>query len=433
MGEQSRNRGAQRDTARVDVARARGPKGTQRDTVPVAPRQRGRGGQRETVRVRTRRRTVGSVFTSGAVSVVVSVLITGAPLIVAVLVAWFVAGHPGTTTDAMRAAGAAWLLGHGVPVGIGGGLLGLTPLLITFLLVWRVYRAGAITARAIGARDSAAIRSVLLAVVPPYTLVATAIAVFVNGGLFQVSVARSALHAGAFAVVFAGLGALGYSGVGRRRWLGMPVWLRRGASAGLIAALIMLAGGAVAVGVALAANGKAARQMLEAYGTGAIGVGLVCLLFVPTVAIWATSYLLGPGFAFGTGTRVSLVDVVLGPVPNVPLLAAFPTQPAPGYATFVLGLPVVAGVVLGVFLARRSGDLRVGKLLLAALTAGIAAGTVIAVACLAATGPMGTGRLAEIGPQVWLSALAAAGTVTVAAGVGTLATRALLGRDRKLR
>lgn len=433
MGE-NRNRGAQRDTAKVDVTGVRKPRATQRETVPVAPRQR--GGQRETVEVRARPkrpRTAGSVFTAGAATTGWALLVTGAPLVVAVLIPWFIAGHPGRTTDAVRAAGAAWLLGHGVPVGIGGGLIGLTPLLISALLAWRVYRAGANTARAIGARDAAAVRSVLLAVVPPYTLVAIVVAALVDGDVFAVSVPRSALHAGLFAVVFAGLGASKRSGVGRRRWTRTPVWLQRGASAGLIAALIMLAGGALAAGVSLAANGKAARQMLEGYGTGAIGVGLICLLFVPTVAIWATSYLLGPGFAFGAGTRVSLVDVVLGPVPNVPLLAAFPTQPAPSYASFILGVPVVAGVVLGVFLTRRSGDLRVGKLLLAALTAGLVAGAVIALACLAATGPLGTGRLAEIGPRVWLSALAAAGTVTVAASVGTLATRALLGRDRKLR
>ena len=47
---------------------------------------------------------------------------------------------------------AGWLLGHGVPIGTSIGPLGLAPLLLTLLVVWRLNRAGLHVTRAIGAR-----------------------------------------------------------------------------------------------------------------------------------------------------------------------------------------------------------------------------------------------------------------------------------------
>ncbi|HEY1180233.1 MAG TPA: DUF6350 family protein, partial [Phytomonospora sp.] len=347
MGEQNRKRGAQRDTARVDVSRVRQRRGTQRETVPVQERPRGR--QRETVAVGQsplprRKRTARSVFTAGAATTGWAVIVVGTPLIVCVVAAWWMAGHTGSVSDAVRAAGAAWLLGHGVPVGVGGGLIGLAPLVVTAVLAWRLVKAGANTARAIGARDSAAVRSVLLAIVPPYTAMAVVIAALVDSDFFSVSVLRGAGHAALFAVVFGVWGALRESKVGVRRWRRLPLWLRRGLRTGMIATVLLLAAGSLAAGISLAANASAATEILDGYGTGALGVGLICLVYAPSFAIWSTSFLLGPGFAFGTGTTVSLVDVVLGPVPAIPLLAALPTQPAPPAATVLLGVPVATGV-----------------------------------------------------------------------------------------
>ena len=52
------------------------------------------------------------------------------------------------------------------------------------------------------------------------------------------------------------------------------------------------------------------------------------------------SYLLGPGFAVGTGTLVSPAAVVLGPVPAFPLLAALPADgPAPALDGALVALP----------------------------------------------------------------------------------------------
>ncbi|MEU8190853.1 cell division protein PerM, partial [Micromonospora carbonacea] len=48
----------------------------------------------------------------------------------------------GSVTGALRAGLAGWLLGHGVPLATDAGPLGLTPLALTALAVWRLTRAG---------------------------------------------------------------------------------------------------------------------------------------------------------------------------------------------------------------------------------------------------------------------------------------------------
>src|SRR4051794_8432829 len=57
---------------------------------------------------------------------------------------------------------AAWLLGHGVPIGTSIGSLSLAPLLLTLLAGWRLNRAGLHVTRAIGARRSGSPRVALL-------------------------------------------------------------------------------------------------------------------------------------------------------------------------------------------------------------------------------------------------------------------------------
>src|SRR5690349_19285693 len=57
---------------------------------------------------------------------------------------------------------AGWLLGHGVPIGTSIGPLGLPPLLLTMLIMWRLNRAGLHVTRAIGSRRSGKIGDTLL-------------------------------------------------------------------------------------------------------------------------------------------------------------------------------------------------------------------------------------------------------------------------------
>ncbi|MGH3647105.1 MAG: cell division protein PerM, partial [Micromonosporaceae bacterium] len=77
-------------------------------------------------------------------------VVSFAPVLIVVLVGWFGSSAVSGGT-AVRFALTGWLLGHGVPFSAGGRSIGLIPLGLTALVVWRLVRAGAHTARAVAA------------------------------------------------------------------------------------------------------------------------------------------------------------------------------------------------------------------------------------------------------------------------------------------
>ena len=180
---------------------------------------------------------------------------------------------------------------------------------------------------------------------------------------------------------------------------------------------------------------------------------LGCLLLLPNAAVWAVAYAAGPGFAVGTGTVVSPFGATLGPVPALPLLAALPAAGSPpAMVRAVLLLPVLAGVAVGVVLARRlpapaapaapaSADGedgaggsdgsdtpgadgegwgpvgRAGRAAGWGLAAGLAAAAALTALAALSGGPLGAGYLAAVGPSPWQVALALAVEIAVPAAL----------------
>lgn len=349
----------------------------------------------------------------------------------------------GSVTGALRAGLAGWLLGHGVPLATDAGPLGLAPLALAALVVWRLVRAGVHTSRAIGARNRRSPRQALTAagaVSFGYALLGALAAVLSSAGGLPASPVRAGVTfalVGAFAAL---AGAVRTTGVGRLLAVRAPVMLRDGLRTGLVAGLLLLGAGAGAAGLAVATGGGDAADMIGAYRTGVAGqagITLVSLAYAPNVTIWAASYLLGPGFAVGADTAVRTSEVSVGALPAVPLLAGLPGGPVEGLGGGLLAVPVLAGMTAGWLLARRLSRLaaeeRVGvawpALLGPAALAGPVAGLLLGALAAASAGPLGGGRLAQIGPVPWQVAGVATVVIAVGALLGAVATRAL-GRGR---
>jgi hypothetical protein len=335
------------------------------------------------------------------------------------------AGHAGL---------AGWLLGHGVPIGTSIGALGLPPLLLTMLVVWRLNRAGLHVTRAIGARRSGKIGDALLvgfAIALMYSLLGSLAALGVDGKGTEVVPGRAAINFfvlglfGALAGSLRGTDAL--SALARRT----PTVLRHGLRAGVMAALFILAAGAAVTGLSVAIGGGQAADTISAYRTGVAGqagITLLSLAYGANAAVWAAAYLLGPGFALGTGSAIRLTEVTAGPLPTLPLLAALPNGPMGAAGALLLAVPVLAGLAAGWLMTlrlNRVGDNEPGWPLVigGGLLAGPIAGLVLAVLCRASGGPLGEGRLATIGPDPWQVALIATVVVTVSATIGAAAAR----------
>ncbi|MEU4401627.1 cell division protein PerM [Micromonospora orduensis] len=373
---------------------------------------------------------------------------------VAIVLALVQLGADGATLGgALRTALAGWLVGHGVPLHTEAGPFGLAPLALTVLAIWRLTRAGVHVSRAIGARDTRSPRRALLAacaVGVAYALLGALAAVLVGAGGPNASPIRAAATFAAVGTLAALVGATRITAVTRLLVDRMPARLRDGVRTGLVAGLLLLGAGAGAAGLAVATGGGDAADMIGAYRTGVAGqagITLVSVAYAPNAAIWSTSYLLGPGFAVGTDTAVRTSEVSVGALPAVPLLAGLPRGPVDGLGALLLAVPVLAGMVAGWLLARRTArhagperariadaeaqhgreraSRRWADLLVPAALAGPVAGVLLGVAAKVSAGPLGAGRLTQLGPVAWQVAVVATGVIGVGALLGAAATRAL--------
>ncbi|MFY1635997.1 DUF6350 family protein [Solwaraspora sp. WMMB335] len=390
------------------------------------------------------------------------------------VVMWLVrlAEGDSSITGAAQAGLAAWLLGHGVPLDTPTGPLGLPPLLLSVLAAWRICRAGVHTTRAIGARRSRSplrAGAVAIAVGLVYGAVGVAAATVASSPSATIDPVRSGVGLAAFGAVAALLGAGQTTGALHAAARRCPTLIRQALRTGLVAALLMFAAGAAAAGLSVAINGGDAADTIGAYRAGVAGqagITVLSLAYSPNATVWAAAYLLGPGFAVGTGTAVRTSEVSLGSLPAVPLFAGLPNGPVGGLSAALLALPVLAAMTAGWVLARRRltgidpaggtgrsprgrrpgagrpgwvspgtgrpgwvspGTGRPGwvSLLVCAAASGPVAGAIVGVGALASGGPLGAGRLAEIGPTSWQTALAACVVASIGTAVGAAAARAV--------
>jgi hypothetical protein len=341
-------------------------------------------------------------------------------------------GPAGARFGAMsRFAVLEWLLGYGVPVRTATDRITLVPLAVSALAGWRLFRAGVHASRAVGANRSrtTGLALVVAAGVGAWTaLLAAGAAYAVSTPDLSASAGRAALMTGLSGFGLAAVGAIGHGRSGRLLARRIPPAILDVARTGVCAALFTVAAGAGIAGVALAFNGGEAATMLAATRgvAGQAGVTVLCLAYAPNVAMWGTAYLLGPGFAVGAETVVSPGDVLIGPLPGLPVLAGLPTVPLSGVGPVLLGVPVVAGICAGVLLARRRPGGWAAHLSTAAL-AGPVAGGLIQAAGFAAAGGLGSGRLAVMGPHGWRVGLFATIVLTAGALIGVAAVRTLSG------
>lgn len=354
-----------------------------------------------------------------------------APVLAIVLLAWFGAGGDTTAPGAaVRFAGAVWLLGHGIAFHTAIGPVSLVPLPLTAVIVWRLVRAGQHTTRAVGARTRV-VPQVVAAIGLGYAAVGGAVALAVSTSDVAVRPAYAFSGCGVVALLSALVGAWHETGAWRRGWRRLTWVARAAVRYGTLSAAAVLAAGAAVCGAAIAVRWRVAADLYASYGGGAAtaaGLTLVCLLYAPTASVWAASYLVGPGFAVGTGTTVSLVDVSLGHLPALPLLAGLPPGPAPPAAGLLLGVPVAAGALAGAFAARRHPDAGWRQLISAVALCGPVCGLLLAATAWTASGALGAGRLSLLGPVPWQTGLAVAAVVAVAACTAAAVSRWIASR-----
>ncbi len=349
------------------------------------------------------------------------VVSAGSTLIMTAAVAlagWFGAdaGRYGDTRDAMRVGADAWLLGHGAGLHLDTATVTLMPLGITLVCALVAYRLGrwaAATSSVGGAPEE--LRTVLGGAgvqATVYAVVALVTAVLTSDPRAETDLLRALVGGFVLSLLAGGAGLLVGSGQSRPLVARMPAGLRTLLLGGVATLLLMLAAGSVLVAGALVTDfGTAATVLsrLHADGPGGLMYTVVGCLFVPNAVVLGGTYLLGPGFAVGTGTVVSPTAVILGPVPAFPLLAALPGDGAtPSWTTALMGVPVLLAAVAVVLVVRLVPVERFDVGALRGLGAGVLAAVLLTLVTSLAGGSAGPGRMADVGADLWSTFLAAA-------------------------
>ncbi len=89
---------------------------------------------------------------------------------------------------------------------------------------------------------------------------------------------------------------------------GLPINLRRAIRPGLVGAFAIFGAGLVLTLVVVVAHRDRIGQLYDTLGGDPVGISVLTLgqlLALPNVALWAASWMAGPGFAFGQGTSIT--------------------------------------------------------------------------------------------------------------------------------
>lgn len=402
-----------------------------------------------------------SVALLAALEAAIAALVGLGVVLVPLMLLWAV--HFGLTLDAsifLRATADIWLLGHGVDLmvqldavtaeltGVAGAgdpfaitVAALGFALVTLLFGVRVGRRSAAAGHGIaGVLASAAVMAAIGAglataaahpAATPSVWQAAVLPAFVIGLGATIGAVAETMRVERSGRADASPGPL------LARWRALPDFaagvLTAAVRIGAGAALGIVAAAAVLVAVLIAADYATMVGLSQALGAGVdggIAITVAELAVLPNAVVWASSWMLGPGFAFGAGSTVSPTGTLLGPVPGVPLLGVLPPEGASLGIVWLI-VPLVLGFV-GANLVwprfARTRDIRADAWwapVAVAAAAAVVAGLVTGLLAWWSGGAIGPGRLAVVGPDPWPVAFIAAATVFLGAVAGAFTARAM--------
>ena len=224
--------------------------------------------------------------------------------------------------------------------------------------------------------------------------------------------------------VFGGAGLLRGSGRDEVLLARLPAGVRASLVGGIAGALAMLAVSALVFVASMVAHFSTADTLADGMHAGLVGgiiFALIGAAVVPNAVLCAGAFVVGPGFAVGSGTQVSPSGVHLGLLPDFPVLAALPQSTDAWWLPGLIVLPLLAGGVAGLVVAKRFAAGGVDRAALWGVCAGLIGGTCFGLLTFFATGAVGPGRMQHIGPDVLLTTVVSAAAFALGGAVAAAA------------
>lgn len=372
-----------------------------------------------------------------AVAGPVAVLLAGWLLAAAIGVVGWLTSPDGQLSAALRVAGGVVVLAHGAPVSIAGQSISLAPLGLTAILIFLALPMATIAARqaASQAGDPGEIGRLWA---DTERIVWRVGATFAGVHAVAVALIAAGIGAPSWRAITGGLVVGGLSGLwGAARGLGhdptaaWPPWLRVVPRALTSSLLVMLVGSAALLTAALLTGAERVGRIFDGLDPGVSGLILLIaihILYLPNILLACASWIVGAGVTMGDGSQITMAVTEAGLLPAIPILGVVPDSGAgsPAHLWWLL-IGVVAGAVAGLAVTWARPEARFDETALVGGLSGIAAGAVLVLACAAASGGLGSGRLSHIGARLGEAALFAPGLL----GVSGMAAGLLLALARR--
>jgi len=340
------------------------------------------------------------------------------------LVIWLGEGAEASAEEPVRLGATVWLAAHRVGLTLDGVLLQLPPGLLSVLIVLLLYRAARWAAHSAGVETPTEALMVAAPAVAAYAVGGGAVALLGIADRVTVAVAPAAAWASLLATAAIGLGVLVEAELVRPLMLRLPAWQRAAIRGSVVAIAGLLATGAVLVAASAVSHADrvvAIGANLDPDLPGTFGLAMLTAAVVPNLVVWAASFALGPGFAVGAGTSVAPSGVELGLLPALPALGLLPADDLGPIGWLTLAGPVIAGVVAGTVIRRRTLEMTMARAAACVSLSMAGAGFVMAVLAWLSGGSAGADRLTVTGPVPWQVGVATVVLVGLPALAMTLA------------
>ena len=354
---------------------------------------------------------------AAAISVVIGYIFT----LGFIMAAWLFAAHGSeSTVQVLRAAGIAWQVLHLVPLVIDTTTIGVLPwgfLVVPILILWKATHWALKSSQP---KTAVEFIRIAISISLIYSVLAGLIGLISSTNDLYTGITSSILHTLFVALAVTSVCIITYAPSRTILTDALPKILVDGIRPAVISFGLLFIAGSLLTSVSLILNWPQVRAVTTLMAPGFIDGFFMTLLgigYLPTVNVWAMSYLLGPGIMLGGGV-VTPENASPGALPAFPLLSILPSESAALAAFFVL-VPILIGIAI-YFLMPRERWVAQGDSIAIALsfvvrwrevvTLLVAVGLLsvfVWIAAAASSGSLGTGYLKFIGPVPADAAVAA--------------------------
>lgn len=292
---------------------------------------------------------------AGTISASVAVVISYIFTLGFIMAAWLFAAHGSESTlQVLRAAGIAWQVLHLVPIVIGNITIGVLPWGFLVIPVFVLWKSTQWALKSSQPKSAFEFTRIAISISIVYSGLAGVVAVISSTAELYTSAVSAVLHALLVALSVTTACVVSYAPSRTILTDSLPKLFVNGIRPALIAFGLLFVAGSSLTTVALILNWSQVRAVTTLMAPGLIDGFFITLLgigYVPTLSVWAMSYLLGPGILLGGGGIVTPETASPGALPAFPALSILPSEPS-SFVEFFIFIPILVGIAIYFLLPR---------------------------------------------------------------------------------